>query len=161
MVPQGWTWVPLMIWIYFEGETKKTVLRYSKRHRWGSGGGGLVEGWQVTSKQWKATVVVQWSSPPHHVRPGRASFVFCIKHIVASQLWNFFDGPLCGVVHFRSYHISPPGSWTGKMDIILKKKGGRFPRYLVTNLVTNSSPNMVIHQIWWRICHQLCHEVCP
>ena len=24
----------------------------------------------------------------------------------------------------------------------------RFPRYLVTNLVTNSSPNLVIHQIW-------------
>ena len=27
-------------------------------------------------------------------------------------------------------------------------QGGRFPRYLVTNLVTNSSPNLVIHQIW-------------
>ena len=57
----------------------------------------VVEGWQVTSKQWKATVVVQWSSLPHHVRPGRASFVFCIKHIVVSQVWNFFVGPLCGL----------------------------------------------------------------
>ena len=27
-------------------------------------------------------------------------------------------------------------------------RGGRFPRYLVTNLVTNSSLNLVIHQIW-------------
>lgn len=62
---------------------RETKRRYSKRH-WGEV--GVVEGWQVTSKQWKATVVVQWSSLPHHVRPGRASFVFCIKHIVA---WNF------------------------------------------------------------------------
>ena len=30
----------------------------------------------------------------------------------------------------------------------VKVEGGRFPRYLVTNLVTNSSPNLVIHQIW-------------
>ena len=69
-----------------------------------------------------------------------------------------------------SWHILRPIYWNKKVTlhkpnfalwggIFCPQRAYRFPRYLVTNLVTNSSLNLVIHQIWWRICHQICHQI--